>query len=117
MEVWSRVSGACSCMAEVGFRPRSPQLRAQIMQNLSHLKPPPGVGFHERPPDAIKEEDLATLDRQASWLFPVALRTVPLVPGKVLQRRGAPLQGAAGRGALQASQRIQSWTALTRGTA
>lgn len=40
------------------------QLRAQIAQNLSHLKGPPGVQFHERAPDAMDVDELPTVSPQ-----------------------------------------------------
>lgn len=38
------------------------QLRAQIAQNLAHLKGPPGVQFHERAPDAMDVDELPTVE-------------------------------------------------------
>lgn len=38
------------------------QLRAQIAQNLAHLKGPPGVQFHERAPDAMDVDELPNLE-------------------------------------------------------
>lgn len=42
----------------------APQLRAQIFQNLSFLKAPSGVAFHERAPDALDPESLPAVSHQ-----------------------------------------------------
>ena len=57
---------AAACGASPAEPPSrgAPQLRAQIIQNLSFLKAPSGIDFHERAPDAMDPDSLHAMSRE-----------------------------------------------------